>query len=108
MATGSGFVTAPDGVRLHYATVGTAPEVLLAPGVGNEADFAPMARRRTVVFFDIRNRGRSDPVPADGEVGFPVEVDDVDAVRRHFGRETVDVVGWSYVGLVAALYAAPY
>ena len=52
--------------------IGTAPEVLVAPGVGNEADFGPLARRRTAVFFDVRNRGRSDPVPDDGKVGFPV------------------------------------
>jgi hypothetical protein len=43
--------------------------------VVNEADFSQLAQRRTVVFFDIRNRGRSDPVPADGKVGFPVEVE---------------------------------
>jgi pimeloyl-ACP methyl ester carboxylesterase len=108
MATESGFVRAPDGIRLHYVRIGTDPRVLIAPGVGNEADFAPLARRRTVVFFDIRNRGRSDPVPPDGEVGFPVEVDDIDTVRRHLGLERVDVIGWSYVGLVGALHAARY
>lgn len=108
MATDAGFIAAADGTRLCYVRIGTAPEVIVAPGVGNEADFEPLARRRTVVFFDLRNRGRSDPVPADGEVGFPVEVDDVDAVGRHFDVDKVDVIGWSYVGVTAALYAARY
>lgn len=108
MATDSGFITAPDGIRLHYVKIGTASKVILAPGVVNEADFAPLARRHTVVFFDVRNRGRSDPVPTDGKVGVPIEVDDLDAVRRHFNLDRVDVAGWSYVGLVAALYAARY
>lgn len=108
MATVSGLITAPDRIRLHYVKIGTAPKVLIAPGVGNEADFEALTRRRTVIFFDIRNRGRSDPVPIDGKVGFPVEVDDLDVVRRHFDLDKVDVIGWSYVGLVAALYAARY
>jgi proline iminopeptidase len=108
MATESGFIRAPDGIRLYYVKIGRGPRVLIAPGVGNEADFEPLARRRTVVFFDIRNRGRSDPVPTDGKVGFPVEVDDIDTVRRHLDLEKIDVIGWSYVGLVGALYAARY
>jgi pimeloyl-ACP methyl ester carboxylesterase len=33
---------------------------------------------------------------------------DLDVVRRHFDLDKVDVIGWSYVGLVAALYAARY
>lgn len=97
---------APDGVRLHCVQRGSGRNWLIAPGVGNEADFAPLARDRTVVFFDLRNRGRSDTVPETGDVGFPVEVDDIDTVRRHFGLDRIDVIGWSYVGLVAALYAA--
>ena len=50
--------------------VSTNASTAVTTGVGNEADFEPLARRRTVVFFDIRNRGRSDPVPTDGKVGF--------------------------------------
>lgn len=101
-------VVAPDGVRLHCVQLGTGRDWLVAPGVGNEADFAPLATDRRVVFFDLRNRGRSDPVPETGEVGVPIEVDDIDTVRRHLDIATIDLVGWSYVGLVAALYAARY
>lgn len=49
-----------------------------------------------------------DGVPDDGNVGLPVEVDDTDAVRRHFGFRQIDLFGWSYVGLVVALHAARY
>jgi pimeloyl-ACP methyl ester carboxylesterase len=101
-------IEAPDGIRLHDVRLGHGADWVIAPGVGNEADFAPLAAGRTVVFFDVRNRGRSDPVPSTGQVGLPVEVDDIDVVRRRHGLDRVDVVGWSYLGLVAALYAARY
>ncbi len=58
-----------------------------------------------MVFFDIRNRGRSDPVP-DGRVGLPVEVDDIDDVRATLGFERCSLFAWSYPALMAALYAA--
>lgn len=103
-----GFVEARDGVRLFQHVVGGGATQLIVPGIGAEFDFEPLARDRRVAFFDIRNRGRSDAVPDDGEVGFPVEVDDIEAVREAVGAERVAVMGWSYVGLVAALYAARY
>lgn len=108
MGAEDSLIRAPDNVRLHHVEIGTSPDWLIAPGVGNEVDFERLARRRTVAFFDLRNRGRSDPVPDGGQVGFPIEVDDIDTVRRHIGAGQVDLFGWSYVGLVAALYAARY
>jgi proline iminopeptidase len=108
-AVGSGFVTSPDGVQLYYQTHGSGDAHLVVPGgVLVEDDLLPLADGRTVVFFDIRNRGRSDLVPADGNVGVPAEVDDIDAIRRHFGLEHFSLLGWSYVGLIAALYAVRY
>ncbi len=69
-------------------------------------DFSRLSENRRVAFFDIRNRGRSDPVERPGQVGIPVEIEDVDAVRAYVGFGRSSVLGWSYVGLVAALYAA--
>lgn len=103
-----GYVRAADGARLYYRAMESGSGWLIVPGIGGELDFDRLADSRSVVFFDIRNRGRSDPVGVSGAVGFPIEVDDVDCVRAHFGIERVSVLGWSYVGLVAALYAARY
>jgi proline iminopeptidase len=106
---GSGFVTATDGVRLYYQTHSHGEDHLVVPGaVLVQEDLLPLAEGRTVMFYDIRNRGRSDRVPAEGAVGVPVEVDDIDAIRGHFGLERISLLGWSYVGLIAALYAARY
>jgi proline iminopeptidase len=59
------------------------------------------------VAFDARNRGRSDRVTDEARLAreLDLEVDDIDAVRRHFGADDVDVLGHSYVGLLAILYA---
>jgi pimeloyl-ACP methyl ester carboxylesterase len=59
-----------------------------------------------VVAFDARNRGRSDRVTDEARLAGPLdlEVQDIDAVRRHFGAEEVDLLGHSYVGLVVILY----
>lgn len=103
-----GYVRANDGTRLYCCVRGSGPEWLLVPGIGADFDFDRLADGRSVVFFDIRNRGRSDAVPSSGEVGFPIEVDDLETVREQFGMARVSVLAWSYVGVVAALYAARY
>lgn len=102
------FVTTSDGVRLFVRLKGRGEQTLVVPGIGAETDFELLCAMRRVAFFDIRNRGRSDPVPVDGSVGIPVEIDDIDTVRTHVGFATVSILGWSYTGLVAALYAARY
>lgn len=103
------FVTTRDGVRLHASLLGTGPSPVIVPGTGNEADFEDHFASHFVVFFDIRNRGRSDSVPDSGRVGLPVEVDDIDDiddVREALGFDRCSLFAWSYPALVAALYAA--
>ncbi len=57
-----GFVRAADGTRLYYHQVGSGrPMVIIPAGLFLERDFASLARRHTVVFYDMRGRGRSDP-----------------------------------------------
>jgi proline iminopeptidase len=57
-----------------------------------------------LVYYDQRGRGRSDPVEPD-EVGIESEVADLDSVRRHFGLDSVSVLGHSWGGLLAMEYA---
>lgn len=89
--------------------------VLVPNGFYLMQDFRFLAEDATVVFYDVRNRGRSDPVadPAKLARGIEQDVDDLDAVRRYFcsmgmGADRVDLIGHSYVGLMVALYAMKY
>ena len=103
-----GFATTADGVRLFVRIAGSGDESLVVPGVGADLEFGRFGESRRVAFYDVRNRGRSDPVDGSGRVGLPVEIDDVEAVRAHTGFARTSVLGWSYVGLVVALYAAQH
>jgi pimeloyl-ACP methyl ester carboxylesterase len=85
-------VTARDGIRL-WATE-------------HEDDLDPLFQEFHVILYDIRNRRRSDSVPPTGEVGIPVELDDIEAVCNSFGVTSFSLMGWSYVGAEAALFAA--
>jgi len=110
--TRDGYVTTPDDTRLYFRVVGSAPDTIIAihggPGVDLESiagDFAPLAASHTVIFYDQRGAGRSD-LPADTlRLGARQQVDDLDAIRRHFGLARMTLVAHSYGPLLAASYA---
>jgi pimeloyl-ACP methyl ester carboxylesterase len=103
-----GYLTTPDGIRLYFQTLGSGESTLLIPnGLYLVDDFARLAERRTLIVYDMRNRGRSDEIGERDKIARGVlnDVDDLEIVRRHFGLETLDLVGHSYVGLMVMLYA---
>ena len=107
MLPAEGYVTTDDGLRLWFQTVGTGPQVVVLPnGFHLLEDFSCLAPGRTLVFYDVRNRGRSDTVtdPALLQRGIHNDVDDLDAVRRHFGLDRLTLIGHSYMGLMVILY----
>jgi len=104
-------VTTEDGVRLFVQRLGTGPKtVLILNRVYLFDAFKRLAGGRTLIFCDPRNRGRSDHIGdrAKLERGIHHDVEDLDAVRRHFGIGRVDLIGHSYAGLIVALYAMKY
>lgn len=107
-----GYVVAGEGVRLRYRRVGESgdPVVVLHGGPGLTSayladDLAPLARGRSVVFYDQRGAGGSTLVADAAGLDAQRFVDDLDAVRRHFGLERLTLVGHSWGAGVAALYA---
>jgi hypothetical protein len=99
MTLRDGYVTTDDGLRLFYRRAGDSPEIVLfLNGVTSAEDFAPLAVGRSIIFIDPRNRGWSDAVsdPSQIERGIHHDVDDLDAFRRHFGVDRVDIIGFSY------------
>jgi proline iminopeptidase len=111
MQTSEGYVTMQDGVRLYFQRIGNGAEVVVIPnGLCFFDDFRHLGDWRTLIFYDVRNRGRSDTVtePAKLARGIQQDVDDLDVLRRHFGIGRLDVIGHSYIGLMVALYAMKY
>ena len=107
-----GFVITPDSARLFFRAVGTASDTIIAihggPGVDLEsiyADFLPLARSHTVIFYDQRGAGRSTLPRDSSTLNATQQVRDLDAVRTHFGLARVTLVAHSYGPLLAATYA---
>jgi proline iminopeptidase len=101
----TGWLTTDDGVQLWYRSLGSGTDTLVVPGAAADVDLDALATDRRVIFYDARNRGRSDRLTAASQLGFYREVDDLDAVRAYFGLERFAVFGWSYNAAVVAYYA---
>src|SRR5688500_3445243 len=64
--TSEGFVSMPDGTRLFHRTVGDGPSHVFLPGdLFLHPAFDVLAEGRTLHYYDMRNRGRSDSVSAE-------------------------------------------
>lgn len=101
-----GYITTSDNVRLYYKKVGSAsPTIILPARLYAFEDFRRLGERYTLISYDMRNRGRSDPVTDDSKITIEADVEDLEAVRRHFGVEKFTPVGYSYLGLMVAMYA---
>jgi len=105
------YVTTEDGVRLFCQRFGNGSNAVIIPNaVHMFRSFKHLGDTRTVIFFDLRNRGRSESVSDGSKLGRGIhhDVDDLEAVRRYFGIDQVDLIGHSYVGLTVILYALKY
>ena len=78
------------------------------PGVGHDHYhpwFSRLAGDAAVVYFDYSGCGRSDRLPDGSAYAVELFADDIDAVRRHFGLDAVDLIGLSFGGFPAVEYA---
>jgi pimeloyl-ACP methyl ester carboxylesterase len=105
-----GYIPTGDGPRLFYYQLGAGPDVVIfSSGSWLEADAGPLVKPgRTLILFDSRGRGGSDPVEDSSQLPAGYEVEEFEAVRRFVDAEKVAVLGWSMHGVTAARYAARY
>ena len=98
------FLTTPDSIRLFYRVVGSGDETVIVPLAefhGTRLD--DLARRRRLVLYDPRGRGRSDTVQA-AKVSLEHNLSDLDAIRTAVGAERVALIGWSGLGMEVFVY----
>ena len=101
-----GYVRTADGVRLFYRKVGNGVPTVIVPGdLFLFNDFQQLAKGRTIVFYDMRNRGRSDAVSDSTAITIGRDVEDLETIRRHFEFERVQLIGYSYLGMMVMMYA---
>jgi pimeloyl-ACP methyl ester carboxylesterase len=103
----SGFLTTADGARLFYAIYGHARDTVIVPAGVLLAPHLSMLRDDvTLVFYDPRGRGQSDWIADPKRLTMADEIRDLEAVRAGLGISRAGLIGFSYLGLVTALYAA--
>lgn len=101
-----GHVDTAPGVSLYFERYGSGPNFVFVPNRLFMPELSQLARPdRTLVLYDMRNRGLSKRVEDTAQITIMGDVDDVEALRRHFRAEKVSLVGYSYLGLMVALYA---
>jgi proline iminopeptidase len=102
-AAEEGFITTPDGAKLYYQKVGTGkPSVIVPLHLFLYEPFKNIGK--TIVFYDVRNRGRSSRVEDTSTITLPQDVRDLETVRQHFGVKKVSLIGYSYAGMMVMLY----
>ncbi|SEM42902.1 alpha/beta fold hydrolase [Streptacidiphilus jiangxiensis] len=105
--------TADDGAALGYLRRGSgAPLICLPGGPGADVRYlgglGGLDGHRSLVLVDQRATGRS-PVPEDrSRCGYTAQAEDLEALRRHLGAESVDLLAHSAACLTAQEYAAAY
>ena len=103
----TGYVTTAPGVSVYFERYGSGPQTVVIPNRLFMPQMELLARPgRTLIMYDMRNRGLSRRVEDLAQLTILGDVDDVEAIRRHFGRDSIALVGYSYLGLMVALYAS--
>lgn len=80
-------MSADDGVRLFYQKVGSGPVVIVPGRLFVFANLRTALTGRTIISYDMRNRGRSDAVADPARISIQHDVRDLEAVRKHFNVE---------------------
>jgi len=104
-----GYVETDDGTRLFYQKTGSGSQVVIIPlRLYTLEAFKELGDQFTLIGYDTRGRGRSDPIPDDqkaAKLSIQNDVADVERIRRHFKIQKASLIGYSYLGLMIVMYA---
>jgi proline iminopeptidase len=100
-------------VEIFERRVGSGPAVVVlhgGPGAHHDyllPGFDALATGRTLIYYDQRGGGQS-PVARTVPVGWTEHVADLEALRSTWGLERLTLLGYSWGGLLAELYATTH
>jgi pimeloyl-ACP methyl ester carboxylesterase len=105
-----GYATSGTGVKIHYATLGKGPLVVMIHGFPDfwyswRHQMAALSESFQVVAIDQRGYNLSDKPTGVEQYDMRLLVTDVAAVIRHLGRDTATIVGHDWGGMVAWQFA---
>lgn len=99
-----------NGAKMWVVSFGKGdPIFFIAGGPGGThyglRTFDALSTTNTLVYFDGFGRGKSDSAKDVTEYSLQRDIDDLEALRKAMGYETIAILGHSYGGLVAQGYA---
>lgn len=103
-----------QGLRLWYRVSGAGPICIMpTPGWGPSSDMyfqtlIPLETMFTLVYLDTRGTGRSERPMQSSDYSYDRFAADVDALRKHLGKDRVWLMGHSEAGRHALYYALQY
>jgi class 3 adenylate cyclase len=111
------FVTAPDGVNLAVATMGSGPPLLIVPGWISHLEldwtwpqthdlYERLARNHLLVRYDKRGTGLSDRDVSN--YSLEAQVGDLDAIINALSLRGVALLGYSQGGPISIAYAVQH
>ena len=105
-----GHATSEGGVKIHYASLGQGPLVVMVHGFPDfwyswRHQMDALSKTFQVVAIDQRGYNLSDRPPGVENYDMRLLVGDVAAVIRHLGRERATIVGHDWGGIVAWQFA---
>jgi len=105
-----GYAVSEGGVKIHYATLGEGPLVVMIHGFPDfwyswRVQMAALADQYQVVAIDQRGYNLSDKPKGVENYDMRLLVADVAAVIRHLGRDKATIVGHDWGGIVAWTFA---
>ena len=107
----TGGILTPDGVLLNYLVAGKGRKTVVVPNaVYLVDDFRSLSDEFTMIFYDLRGRGRSQSISDAAKLSGGVlnDAKDLEAIRKHFNLDEFSVVGHDYLGLMAAIYGLQF
>jgi len=99
------------GASLYVRTIGRGPDVIVLHGGPDFdhryllPDLDRLADRYRLIYYDQRGRGQSAENVNAADVSIASEVEDLDKVRQHFGRDSIALLGHSWGTVLALEYA---
>jgi pimeloyl-ACP methyl ester carboxylesterase/ketosteroid isomerase-like protein len=97
-----GFIATPDGVKLHYRKTGQGQPTIIVPLEFLLFDPLSKIGGGTLISYDLRSRGKSSKTDA---ISIQHDVKDLETVRKFFNADRFIPIGYSYLGMMVALYA---
>ena len=110
----SGGLLSVNGVDLYVKTIGDGePLIVLHGGPGLSHDyFLPhlelLSDEMKLILFDQRGMGRSSVELDSTSFSLDLLIEDIEALRKNFGYDTIHLMGHSWGGILAMQYAAAY